>query len=58
MQIWVHRASPQQGEVWYPEATPTGPHVINHTGHSFPPAERNTQVGCICIGVGLGLGSG
>lgn len=31
MKIWAPRAGPQQGEGWYPEATPTGPHVSGHT---------------------------
>lgn len=55
MKIWAPRAGPQQGEGWYPEATPTGPHVSGHTRRCLPPSGRNTKAGCICIGTRAGI---
>ena len=58
MKIWAPRASPQQGEGWYPEATPTGPHGIGHT-QAFPPSLRKEYKSRVhWYWGGLRLGSG
>lgn len=59
MKIWAPRASPQQGEGWYPEATPTGPHGLATPGIPSLPQEGIQKQGALVLGwtkVGIRLG--